>query len=561
MNQRFSFSKVSMNHILFGLAFLLLPLASQVQATDFPEKPNVIFIITDDQHRESFGFLENKALTPNIDRMAREGIYFSQCYVAASVCTPSRYSCLTGQYASRCRTPRFLNGITPEGQTRVTWNINLAENQRILPHLLQQVGYKTGMVGKWHLGGISDRFQSVPPGSDPTNPEVAKILRENQENYCRALRDKYGWDYAAAVYLGNLDNDRGLRNTGLEVHNMEAMTQAGLEFIEDNQDQPFFLYFSTTLLHYPEVYKSLNADPRIGPAGLMEEPITGIQPSRESVLQRAAEAGVTGRAVEATWLDDGIGALIHKLEELGIAENTLVIYFNDHGMDYGGKGTCYQGGILTPTIAYWPGTIKPASEERLIQNVDFMPTILELSGAKAPADRTMDGRSLVPLFTREVVEWRSSIYSEIGYVRCVVTDDGWKYFAFRVPPSSLRPLEERMAAQLRYHERLRKEEPWRMEFVEIDLEARLFHLGLSPGGTAFEQDPFRPGAQEGEWHDPAPWRHNYFDPDQLYQISSDPLEITNLANHPAYTDKLVEMQDVLKSYLNELPGTFAELKP
>ena len=551
----------SIFHTLLGLALLLIPFLSASQVADFPEKPNVIFIITDDQHRESFGFIENKALTPNIDRIAREGIYFSHSYVAASVCTPSRYSCLTGQYASRCQTPNFIKGITPEGQTRVTWNISLAENQLILPHLLQQVGYKTGMVGKWHLGGISDRFQSVPPGSDPTNPEVARILQENQENYCRALRDKYGWDYAAAVYRANLDGDRSLSNTGLDVHNMEAMTQAGLEFIEDNQDHPFFLYFSTTLLHYPEVYKSLDADPRIGPAGLMEEPITGIQPSRESVKQRAAEAGVTGRAVEATWLDDGIGALIHKLEELGIAENTLVLYFNDNGMDYGGKGTCYQGGILTPTIAYWPGTIKPASEERLIQNVDFMPTILELSGAKAPADMKIDGRSLVPLFTNEVGQWRRSIYSEIGYVRCVVTDDGWKYLAFRVPPSSQRPLEERMEVQLRYHEKLGKEEPWRMEFVEIDPEARFFHLGLSPGGAAFEQDPFRPGAQQGEWHHPAPWRHNYFDRDQLYQISSDPLEITNLANHPAYANKLLEMQNVLKDHLDQLPGTFAELKP
>ncbi len=118
----------SVFHTLFGQALLLIPFVSSSQAADFPEKPNVIFIITDDQHRESFGFIENKALTPNIDRIARDGIYFSQCYVAASVCTPSRYSCLTGQYASRCQTPNFLKGITPEGQTRVTWNISLAEN-------------------------------------------------------------------------------------------------------------------------------------------------------------------------------------------------------------------------------------------------------------------------------------------------------------------------------------------------------------------------------------------------------------------------------------------------
>jgi hypothetical protein len=230
-------------------------------------------------------------------------------------------------------------------------------------------------------------------------------------------------------------------------------------------------------------------------------------------------------------------------------------------MDYGGKGTCYQGGILTPTIAYWPRIIKPGTEDRLIQNIDFLPTILELCGVQAPASMKVDGRSLVPLLKGEAGDWRSSIYSEIGYVRCVVTGDGWKYIAFRVPPSSLHLHSERMADQLRYHERLRREEPWRMQFVRIDPDARYFHLGLSPGGTAFEQDPFRPGGQQGEFHDIAPWTENYFDPDQLYQISTDPLESTNHAKDPAYQDKLEEMKELLKSHLNALPGTFAELKP
>ncbi|MEM9253484.1 MAG: sulfatase-like hydrolase/transferase, partial [Planctomycetota bacterium] len=295
---------------------MAISLASSVFADDRP--PNIVFIITDDQKNDQLGYLEGEALTPNLDRMASEGAIFEQSYVASSVCSPSRYTVLSGQYASRVDLPFFAQSTTDEGVRRVLWNVGFSPGQPTLQSVLQDNGYTTGMIGKWHINGVGNRPPTPPKGSDPADPEIAAILQANHEALREGIKH-HGFSWADHVYAGNLVDDKRLVNTGMDEHNMEWLTDAALRFIEENRDEPFFLYFATTLNHVPDPNKSLReADPRISGEGLLPEPITGIMPPRETIYERLAEAGVDEKHAMALWLDDGIGAILTKLEELGI---------------------------------------------------------------------------------------------------------------------------------------------------------------------------------------------------------------------------------------------------
>lgn len=513
-------------------------------------RPNVIFIITDDQHRDTFGFLGGDVLTPNIDRLAHEGAYFDHSYVVSSVCSPSRYTCLSGQAGSRSPSREFKQATTREGVTRVLWNVGFGAKQWNLPRAMQAGGYKTGFVGKWHLNGVLHLTQPIPEGSDPADPAVKKQMRINHQIVCNDLK-KWGFDYCGSAYGGNLHDDANLRHTGCDEHNMEWLTKAAVDFIDENKDEPFYLYFAPTLLHVPDVLTSLKADPRISGEGLLDEPITGLMPSREDVLRRVKAAGLPEEAAAATWLDDGVGAVREALERNGIADNTMIIYFNDHGMEYSSKGTCYQGGLLTPTMAWWPGRIQPQVCEGLIQNTDFAPTIMDACGVQVPADMVLDGASFMPLLDGSKKQIRTSTYSEIGLVRAIATER-YKYIAFHVPASLMEDKEGRMATQIRHFEEELKNPlfSWLKE-EKLDPEARWYQMGMSPGGHRFEREQVRK---------PSPWKANYFDADQLYDLEKDPLETTNLANDPEHAAVLKKMKALLSDRLSTLPGTYPDLK-
>ncbi len=502
-------------------------------------KPNIVFIITDDQKLDSFGLLNKKALTPNIDSLANNGVYFSRAYVSTSVCTPSRYTCLTGRYASRAVNAEFKNSTSVEGQTKIGWNTHLIEDAPNLPKVLQQNGYATGAVGKWHLGG--PKLERIHIDSNPTDPEIARTLRENQEKVCAHVR-KQGFDYAASIHLTNLKN---YPCRALGQHNVEWTVKAAFDFIEQNKDRPFFLYFATTLLHGPNPLESLKSDPRITTAGLLDEPLR-VQPSRESVLQRVKKAGLPERVAPATWLDDAIGAVLKKLESLNLSEDTLIFYFNDHGVE-GGKGSLYEGGVRTPTFVHWKDRVRPKQCSALVQNVDFAPTIFDACGIDPPDDMILDGKSLMPLLTGAKNKIRDSLFMEIGYTRAVCTEK-WKYIAFRIPPSEHLSREERIAAQERYQRGKQKKDALEDSF-RIDEDAPITHLGSVPGGNGTE----RGNALKH-------YAGNYFDPDQLYDLENDPREENNLSDDPRYREVLQQMKSLLKEYLKEVPGTFGEFK-
>ncbi|MEM6315073.1 MAG: sulfatase-like hydrolase/transferase, partial [Planctomycetota bacterium] len=325
------------------LAVIIGVSTSRTVAAD-PAQPNIIFIITDDQRRQELGFLEGQAHTPTIDQLARNGMVFDNCYVASSVCTPSRYTVLSGHYASRSETDYFKAQTTAEGMTRVTWNSGFMPDQPNVAQVLRDAGYMTGFVGKWHIGGMRrPPGDPITPGDDPADPRVIERLEANQTAFAEHL-NSFGFDYAARIYAGNPDDDQELKAVGLNIHNMEWITEGALRFIDQAHatDRPFFLYFSTTLTHSPAPVESLLGDPTLTPVGKLDEPITGVQPSRDDVVRRAKERDLPKELWAPLWLDDGVGALVAKLDELGIDENTLIVYFVDHGSEFQSKGTCYE---------------------------------------------------------------------------------------------------------------------------------------------------------------------------------------------------------------------------
>lgn len=523
-----------------GMSVVFAALVSALKAeTKRSRKPNILFIITDDQKLDSFGFINHKALTPNIDRLAVEGIYCRRGYVSSSVCTPSRYNCLTGRYASRSRAAKFIRGISEEGQTWVHWNADVALDETNVAKALRDAGYATGIIGKLHGFELPGHSSSLSRRSDPHDPLVLQTLRNDQSLFAEALRG-HGFEFAERLNRGNLASNKSLPEP-LRQHNPEWAVEGALKFIERNKDRPFYLYFATSLLHGPSPLESLKSDPRTTEAGFLPES-PNVQPSRKSVLERAKQAGVRDGLAPATWLDDSIGTMVKKLEELNLREDTLIIYFNDHGVE-GGKGSLYEGGISTPIIFNWPRVIKPGVCDELVSNIDFVPTILSACGVVRPNNMVVDGLDLMPLLTGRVNRTRDSLYCEIGHTRAVVTRK-WKYLAFRVPPSRQQTKAERLSAIREYYTRNHEKMPKR-----IDPEARITHIHRFPGGDGTEHGNALKFYAE-----------NYFDPDQLYDLEHDPMERTNLATDLEHQDILARMKAMLRDHLANVPGTFAEFK-
>lgn len=503
-------------------------------------KPNVVFIITDDQKLDSFGFINKKAMTPNIDRIAKEGVYFSKGYASTSVCTPSRYTCLTGRYASRSQVGKFINGITDEGQTWVQWNADMAQSETNIPKVMKANGYVTGVVGKLHGFEVAGHNKKLNKKSDAHDPEVIKMLKEDQKIIAEDLKN-HGFDYAARLHRANLGSTKSLPDEICK-HAPEWTAEGALNFIEANKDKPFYLYYATTLLHGPNPLESLKSDPRISEEGFLKQP-PKVMPSRQSVLDRVKKAGIDESLAPATWLDDSIGAILNKLDELDLTEDTLVIYFNDNAVE-GGKGSLYEGGVSTPVMIRWPGKIKAGESEELVSNIDFAPTIFGACGITRPKGMKIDGIDLMPLLAGKTDKTRDSVFCEIGYTRAVVTKE-YKYLAFRVPPSRQISRED----NLKIMRAAAKKTPSKQRSLEVNPDGRVTHIHRTPGGDGTELG-------SGMKH----YRKNYFDADQLYDIIKDPRETNNLANDPRYADVLKDLKAELKKHLDKVPGTFAEFK-
>lgn len=527
-------------------AYHAAPLLSFSKAFGATKRPNIIFIITDDQTRDQFNFLpegrvngKKRNLTPTIDRLSTEGVIFTQQYAVSAVCTPSRFCCLTGQYASRAQNEHFRSKITKSGQTVVEWNTTILPTTESLPKILKSAGYVTGAVGKNHVIQ-TPRFRNLSMHDDPTDPKVMEKLKGNYDQVIKAYKS-CGFDYAASIYNQNLSANAP---HALAHHNLEWIVKGAFDFIDQNKDQPFFLYFATTLPHSPARGRAWKGDPLATPLGFLEKPIDDVMPPRSTLLPRIKEAGRDESKADMLWLDDAVGALVKKLEQHNLDDNTVIFYFNDHGVE-AGKGTAYQGGVRSVSFAWAKKGIAGGRIVTVpVSNIDFTPTILDLCGI-SPGSDFHDGKSMKPLLRGSDEDIHRSLYFEIGYTRAVLKD-GWKYIALR-PSKEMMNLnyEQRKKLLDEYNERCRKtgKRP-----STANPDDPFGHLGAVPGGSDIDNRAM----QEHEKH--------YFDADQLYNLKDDPNEQNNLALDERYQVKLNEMKAELKWHLMKVPGTFAEFK-
>lgn len=471
-------------------------MSGSMKRGDLERRPNVVFILTDDQEFDTLGCYGTQVMTPHQDRLAAEGVRLDSAFVTTPACTPSRYGCLTGHYPSRCPHPGFRKKFPPGTQTSVGFNTHLSPDIPSLPKIFQNAGYATGMVGKWHLGDVSigeaGFDKSFPADTSPRDPALNRMLARHQEECAERVR-ACGFDYASRIYWNN-PGSYGIN--ALDSHNMEWVTEGALEFIEANQQRPFFLFMAPTLHHVPHPQASLRVDPRIALGGYLEK-TPDIMPPRGEIIRRVKSAGYCPSTAYCAYLDDGVGAVLNRLDDLGLTENTVVILLGDNGLP--AKLTLYEGGIHVPGLIRWPQGIPGGQvSDGLFLNLDIIPTLMEICGVAPPDGMRLDGDSALAMLQGRAPSPHEALFFECGKTRAVRTPDA-KYLAFRQPAPPRTPEE-------RFHGTL----------FALQMHARLQH--------------------------PA-----YFEPDQLYDLIDDPEETTNLAAESPR--QLTEMQNRLKAWL------------
>jgi len=483
-------------------------------------RPNILFITTDDTNHEMLGPPFGQAHTPRIGRLASEGVRATRFHAVSTVCTPSRYAWLTGHYAGRCPEAGFRAGIAEGEPSCITWNTRIdPERERCIGHLLQDAGYRTGWVGKNHTSPVGPRWE-LGADADPADPTVATVLAERYAAQQATVR-ACGFEEVEGLIIGNPDN---LPVTALQAHNLDWMAHHAVRFLDQasGDDRPFFLNLAATTLHGPHHdHAGIRADPRITPAGYREEHLDDLLP-RDTIAARLEAAGVPvdHLTIGALWTDDLVGRVLDRLEALGLAENTLVIYSADHGNHRlgrcFGKATCYHAGAHIPFVARWPGTLPAGTTcDALLQNVDLVPTCLALAGAEAPTDLVCDGVDMLSALRGDASPPREHWYTEFGYARAV-GDGRWHYIAVR-PPS-------RLVATMR----------------DGDSDLAFDYAGGNRGGGMLQYRAYP----------------HYWEPDQLYDLERDPDQQHNLVDDPAAQPRLQELRSALARITATFPDPF-----
>ena len=509
----------------FYLFFLALCLTGKVAFAERSDPPNIIMFLIDDQNPSSIGAFGGDTYTPNLDQMAKEGMKFTRAYVSSSVCTPSRYSFLTGRYAGNSYSRLYLEAVGDKNnQGLPNFNVALERDKMNVGNVLREAGYTTGFVGKFHLTSKLDfpefykgkeKWIDIPKNARP-GAETSAQFKHN-EQWSRRYLKALGFSWAKNVYPENTPSP-------YSVHNPEWTTVAALEFIEQNKKGPFYLHLCSTLLHGPDKSWRKSMDrPLITGEGEVKS-LPKVMTPRNDLLKIIKEKGFDPNSHVAgeAWIDDSLGAIFRKLKELGIDDNTLVVFAPDHGRD--GKASVFShGSSKVPMIMRWPKGIGAGQVcEELVQNVDLVPTFFELGKAAKPNSYQIDGQSLLPLFKNgKAKSWRNHLYLEMGTARATVTKD-WSYIAVRYTKDQIASIKKATPQNL----------PKAMSYIG--------RLGIGVRGAD------RPG---------------FFDEDQLYDLSKDPKEMKNLAYKKSQTNRMKEMRYLMEKDLEAVGRPFGEFIP
>jgi arylsulfatase A len=357
--------------------------------------PNFVIIMADDLGYGDLSAYGGWIETPHLDRMAKEGMRFTDFHSNGNVCSPTRAALLTGRYQHRAGIP----GVVYAQENKDVHYHGLQAVENTFAEVLREAGYRTALFGKWHLGYY--------PRYNPVN---------------------HGFDEFVGYVSGNVDFishvDGGLRFDwweGLEMSREEGytthlITRHGVDFIKANAGAPFCLYLPHEAPHSP--YQG-PGDPPVREVGRK----TGKEVKGDEIKRAYREM--------VQEMDEGIGEILDTLREAGVAENTLVFFCSDNGATSSGsngalrgqKGTDWEGGHRVPAIAWWPGKIEPGTTtDQLAISFDLMPTMLELAGLAAPADRPLDGESLVPV----LLEGKGIGPRRLIWNGAAVRDGNWK---------------------------------------------------------------------------------------------------------------------------------------
>ena len=465
------------------------------------ERPNIIFFIVDDYDKHDCSLYNGpKGLTPSMERLAKNGITFDNMHMTSTVCTPSRYTCMTGRYPGSSYSERYLTECPKGSQGLPAFNLGLEKDNMNVAQVLSDNGYVTGLVGKYHVG--LDHHESVAgPAKNTPFSEKVSVEKFKAEKKARELIKARGFTWVKNVYWGNT-------KAPFKEHNPEWTLSAALEFMSENKDKPFFLYYATTLTHgTPRGWDNSLDKPLVSDEGMLKKPL-GIM-DRASVRPRVTALGLDAQEKGGVlWMDDSLGLLIDHVEKLGIAENTLICFVADHGSK--GKASLHKSGTEVPCIMSWPkGMKKNVRCNELVQSTDFVATWFDIAGAKVPEKYLLDGISFRSLFQKPKTKVRDYVYCENGPARAIKTKN-WNFITLRYTK------EQREA------------------FYQAPKKLNFF-TGLSGGiGRTFQK----------------PEAIAY---DQLYSLENDPEEIKNLASDPKYAFKAKEMRTLLTEKLKAFP--------
>ena len=409
--------KVELKHLIIILALWqgFSSCTTQDQANDTIERPgpNIIYIMADDLgYRELGSYGQQIIKTPNLDRLAAEGIRFTQHYSGSTVCAPSRCTLLTGKHTgnSYVRDNYELGDFTDENEGG---QLPLPPDTFTLATMLKDKGYKTGVIGKWGLGGPGSTGVPNQQGFDYFYGYLCQKQAHNY--YPTHLWENDQWDTLKNEYFNPHQKFEGDPNDlndfekykGTE-YAQDAMAQKALDFIDRNQQQPFFLYLPFPVPHLSlqvpdeslEQYQFEEDSPYLGDRNYLPHP-----------HPLAAYAGMITR------MDQQIGKILDKVESTGIEDNTIIVFTSDNGttFDIGGvdrkffnslgdlrghKTTLYEGGIRVPFIVKWPGKVSPGTvTDHISANWDVLPTVSEIIKGEIPVD--LDGISLLPVLLNQ----------------------------------------------------------------------------------------------------------------------------------------------------------------